>query len=382
MSLMLPSLNSSNLSLADVLPSCFASLSVSGCENRLDLPTVRSSIVILVDGMGFHNLKSAQAHARFLSQNLSEAQKLTTVFPSTTASALASLTTGTSPGTHGLTGYVVKDPQSGKIFNQLTGLGQIAHPDEWMRVDPLYSRATAGGVSATVASHPRFESTPLTQLIHAGADFVGGKSLQDRVAHTLKIVKKPGRHFVLLYISELDELAHKQGVGSAQWAGLLETLDQAVKELVTGAPSDCGIFLTADHGVLDVPATRHYLFGNDVSHMKHIEAVGGEPRCLQLFFTENSSTVERCDAVARWREDWSELAWVMTKGEVIKQGLYGNFTTENMKRLGDIFVLAKKNVVFYDERDLTLKGRAMVGQHGGVSESEMVIPAIRLGGYA
>jgi len=382
MSLMLPSLNSSNLSLADVLPSCFASLGISGCDNRLDLPTVRSSIVILVDGMGFHNLKSAQAHARFLSQKLSETQKLTTVFPSTTASALASLTTGTSPGTHGLTGYVVKDPQSGKIFNQLTGLGLIANPDEWMRADALYSQAIAGGVSASVVSHPRFEATPLTQLIHAGADYVSGKSLQDRVTRALDIVKHPGRHFVLLYISELDELAHKQGVGSAQWAGLLEILDQAVKELATEAPSDCGIFLTADHGVLDVSATRHYLFGNDVAHMKHIEAVGGEPRCLQLFFDKDSSEAEQRDCVESWREDWSELAWVMTRDEVIKQGLYGSVTIENTKRMGDIFILAKKDVAFYDERDLTLKGRAMVGQHGGVSEGEMLIPAIRLGGYA
>ena len=52
MSYMLPSLNSAQLSLADVLPSCLASLGVPGLTNSLELPSVNSAVIVLVDGFG------------------------------------------------------------------------------------------------------------------------------------------------------------------------------------------------------------------------------------------------------------------------------------------------------------------------------------------
>jgi hypothetical protein len=73
---------------------------------------------------------------------------------------------------------------------------------------------------------------------------------------------------------------------------------------------------------------------------------------------------------------------VLSKSEVIEAGLYGTVTPASEERLGDVFVLAKKDVAFYDERDQTLKGRSMIGQHGGLSPTEMSIPGIRLGAYA
>jgi hypothetical protein len=167
----------------------------------------------------------------------------------------------------------------------------------------------------------------------------------------------------VLYISELDELAHNKGVSSSEWATALESLDGALKHLSEQLPQDAGMFVTADHGVLDIPSSSHFLYGNDIEHMEYIAQVGGEPRCLQLYFAESATSEQRAKALEAWRSDWSELAWVLS-------------------RLGDVFVLAKKDVAFYDERDHTLKGRNMIGQHGGVSPIEMIIPGIRLGAYA
>ncbi|MEK7663223.1 MAG: alkaline phosphatase family protein, partial [Actinomycetota bacterium] len=76
------------------------------------------------------------------------------------------------------------------------------------------------------------------------------------------------------------------------------------------------------------------------------------------------------------------LAWVLTQEEVLAAGLYGDVDSDVVPRLGDVFVLAKKDVAFYDERDTSLKGRNMIGQHGGVSPTELAIPGIRLGAYS
>ena len=382
MSIMLPSLNSAQLSLADVLPSCLSSLGIQQLPNALELAPVRSAVVVLVDGLGAQNLSSASAHARFLSKNSSPETHLSTVFPSTTAAALASFTTGATPGQHGMTGYRVLDPESGEVLNLLTGLGALTRPSSWLRCDPLYALAEENGIMPTVVAHPRFADTPLTHIIHEGAVQLSAKTIDDRVQAVLSTLNQPGQHLIVLYISELDELAHNKGVSSAEWAAALESVDGAIKELSDRIPEGVGLFVTADHGVLDVKQSQHFLYGLDVDHMRHIAHVGGEPRCVQLYFSEHASQAERAQAVASWREDWSELAWVLTQEEVLAAGLYCDVDSDVLPRLGDVFVLAKKDVAFYDERDTSLKGRNMIGQHGGVSPTELAIPGIRLGAYS
>jgi len=382
MSIMLPSLNSAQLSLADVLPSCLASLGIEDQPNMLGFPPVSSAVVVLVDGLGAHNLTTAAAHARFLTKNSGHSGPLSTVFPSTTAAALASLTTGKSPGEHGMTGYQVRDPHTGHVVNLLTGLGSLSDPSEWIREEPLYSIATRHGIFAAVVAHPRFADTPLTRVIHAGAVQIGAKSLDDRVQAVLSVLEQPGQHLIVLYVSELDELAHNKGVSSPEWAAALESLDGAIKELNDQLPAGTGVFVTADHGILDVPSSKHYLYGADSEHMEFISEIGGEPRCLQLYFDEAATPQQRSESLSSWRKDWSELAWVLTREEVVEAGLYGTVHSQNIGRLGDLFVLAKKDVAFYDERDHTMKGRNMIGQHGGITSAEVAIPAIRLGAYA
>lgn len=350
--------------------------------NALELPLVRSAVVVLVDGLGAQNLSAASAHARFLGKNSSPETHLTTVFPSTTAAALASLTSGATPGQHGMTGYRVLNPESGEVLNLLTGLGALSDPSAWLRSDPLYALAAEHGITPTVVAHPRFADTPLTHIIHEGAVQLSAKTIDDRIQATLSTLNQPGQHLTVLYISELDELAHNKGVSSAEWAATLESVDGAIKELSDRIPEGVGIFVTADHGVLDVKQSQHFLYGLDADDMRLIAQVGGEPRCLQLYFSEQATESERAQIVTSWREDWSELAWVLSQEEVLAAGLYGEVDSEVLPRLGDVFVLAKKDVAFYDERDPSLKGRNMIGQHGGISLTELAIPGIRLGAYS
>ena len=78
--------------LADVFTSCGAAL--RGEDNPLGLAPVSKAAVLLVDGMGAQNLEARRGHARWLTEKW---RKRTLIgdsgFPSTTASALTSLTT-------------------------------------------------------------------------------------------------------------------------------------------------------------------------------------------------------------------------------------------------------------------------------------------------
>lgn len=382
MSLMLPSLNSGQSSLADVLPSCLAALGVPGFPQTLKLPAVRSAVVVLVDGLGAHNLAQASAHARFLSSISGKTHTIQTVFPSTTASALASLTTGERPGTHGMLGYRIKDPATGQLVNQLNGISLLTDAGSWLGASPVYSSAAQSGIHPAVVAHPRFADTPLTQLIHRGAKQHPARTLDDRVSAVQNIVTEPGSQLVVLYISELDECAHSKGVMSSDWAMLLESVDSALKTLVASLPDDVGVLITADHGVLDIPAHKHLLYGEDPRLVDGVANIGGEPRCLQIYFDPEASPETRSRVYAAWKEDMEGIAWVMTKEEVIAQGSLGVVSEDNATRIGDIWVLARKDVAFYDGRDKTLTGRSMIGQHGGMSPTELTVPLLRAGGFS
>lgn len=374
---MLPSHNSASLSLADVLPSCLASLGVAGVENSLGLSDVTNSVVVVVDGLGVYNITHAKAHARFLARATQCSPNITTVFPSTTASALASLTTGVQPGKHGMLGYKIKNPDSGHILNMLKDLSQVS-ADSWLGAKPLYKFAGENDISVSVVSHSRFASTPLTRVIHDGARMVDANSFDDRINAVTQTLNRPGKQLVVLYFSELDELAHAHGVSSHKWSEKLEDLDRAIETLVSRLDSETGLLLTADHGIVDVPPHNHVLFGQQHELLAGIEAIGGEPRCLQLYL---DSSVSRSVVVERWLKAYGEIAWVLDQATAIDAGLLSEITESHAHRVGDVLVLARENVAFYDIRDSSMAGRNMIGQHGGISAEEMMIPCAVFAGY-
>jgi predicted AlkP superfamily pyrophosphatase or phosphodiesterase len=375
---MLPSLDSGAPSLAAVLPSSLASLGLD-FPNLLKLSPARSCVVVMVDGLGASNLASAAGHARFLATASSVSSTASSVFPSTTAAALATLTTGRSPGEHGMVGYRVREPETGRLLNQLKELDQLQSPAEWLCAQPLYLRAAELGVRSAVVQHPRFGNTVFTTTVHRGATHVGAASLDERVDAALELARAATPQLVVLYISELDEVAHQRGVGSLPWTTTLEAIDGALQRLARGLPATAGMLVTADHGVIDVPATRHYLFGDDATLLDGVAAIGGEPRGLQLYLVDGRDPAAVADL---WREAYRELAWVCTRDEAVDAGLFGPVSDRVRPRVGDVLVIARKTVAFYDSRDARMSGRTMVGQHGALSAEELGIPLIRLGCFA
>jgi hypothetical protein len=109
--------------------------------------------------------------------------------------------------------------------------------------------------------------------------------------------------------------------------------------------------------------------------MMGVTAVGGEPRCLQLYLDDG---VDAQLVAGRWSEDLGDVAYVATRSEMIALGWFGPVGSRNLQRIGDILVLARKDVVFFDARDQTNKARNMVGHHGGISPAEMKIPLLQL----
>ena len=120
-------------SLTGVVPQMSAAL-----EGRSDwFAPATSAVVLVLDGVGSHNLSARAGHARFLAQSGTKRDVARSVFPSTTASALTSLLTGALPGEHGIVGYRARVPGTDDVLNQLRGWDTDGLPLEWQRSVPL-----------------------------------------------------------------------------------------------------------------------------------------------------------------------------------------------------------------------------------------------------
>ena len=378
---MLPGPNRDRMSLADVLPSCLAAL--AGGENRLRLPRVTRALVILVDGLGSANLKARAGHARTLSAALKPSAVIDSGFPTTTAAALASLATGTAPGQHGLVGYSVLDAANDRVVNQLSGWDDKLDPFTWQRIPTVFQRARDEGFGAVAIGPDRYHDSGFTHAVLRGADYLAAASVADRFAVATEWMRSPGEPAIgYLYVPELDSAAHARGWESPDWTTRLEAVDEEVRRLVgVLCPAD-GVLLTADHGVVDVPHRAQVIFDEDPELVDGVRFVAGEPRCLQLHFEPDLSSEARAALVARWRESESDRSWVATRAEAIEAGWFGEVAPEVAPRIGDLLIAARKNIAYYDSSPASAQSRAMIGQHGSWSPTEVQVPLLRFGAFA
>jgi len=362
--------------LADVLTSSLASL--QGSPNPLGLPQAARAVVVLADGLGVSSLRARAGHARFLTANLAKTDVVDGVFPATTAAGIASLTTGVAPGSHGLVGYKVLDADNDRVVNQLTGWDAQMQPHSWQNQPTVFEQASALGIPSFAVGPKRFADSGFSQAVLRGAGYVPAETIAARFEAARTLFDTEPRALIYLYVPELDINAHAHGWESDRWLAQLESLDAESAKFAAGLRSDEGMLLTADHGVVDVPAAKQVLFDTVPALVAGVRHIGGDPRCLQLYTDSGVDADELADA---WRSVEGERAWIFTRAEAVQAGLFGPVRAEALPRIGDVIVAARKLIAYYDSREPNQSARNMVGQHGSLTDEELRVPVIRLGVY-
>lgn len=376
---MLPAPTDSARQLSSVLPSAIASL--TGHAGALGLGPARSAVVVLVDGLGAANLGASRGHARTLAAAFGKRDVIRTTFPSTTAAAITSFATGTAPGQHGIVGYRTLVPGTDTLQNQLNGWDHGGLPDGWQRRTPLFEAARDAGLSPVTVGAPRYADSGFTRAALAGAGYRAAASIDERFEIAHDLATGTDGSLIYLYIPELDQISHAHGWESGRWTDALEQVDAAVATFTKRMPRDTGLLVTADHGVLDVPAHRHVFIDADPGLVDGVRHVAGEPRALGLYFEPGLGEVERTALVERWRAAEGSRAWVLTRAEAIDAGLFGEVDEEVRPRIADLIVAARAGIAYYDRRSADRKAERMVGQHGSMTDEESRVPFIGFGAY-
>ncbi len=318
-------------------------------------------ILFLIDGFGADVLETFGSAMPTIAR-LNRHGKVRTAFPSTTATSLATLTTGTLPGVHGMLGYTVQVPRSGgRILNALKWDERV-DPTNWQPVPTLFERAMKEGIQVSHVAAKRYENSGFTRAVFRGAQYRGANVVPDLIEETkAALVKTPS--FVYLYMNDLDVAGHSDGVGSDKWLAALTMIDQMLASLMKEMPQGTRIWLTSDHGMINVG--KKIVIGKDNPLLENIATIGGEPRARHLYLKPDCDSVaSRIEVAGVWKEFLGEKVDVLTREEAISSNLFGEVVSPDAcDRMGEIIAIAKEDVVLLDPTRVEKEG-SMIGHHG------------------
>lgn len=362
------------------------------------LEGVERVVLVVVDGLGWDQMRAhVEAEPDLGLATMVQhghAAPITSVSPSTTAAALATLSTGVAPLAHGILGYRMFMPSLGVTVNSIqmrpvTG-GRHLHE---LGVDPalllppptVFERLAEAGVPARVLTRKAFTDSPLTRLVYRGTTPEGFVGLGDAFALARKRLAdaRGGKLFLRVYWDHVDDAAHAYGPEAPEHAAEVAQLGFALERELLARVRDPGALLlvTADHGHVHVGVENTVPLNEHPGLLQELAMPPtGEGRFAFLHVRDG-----RREAARRYAETHlADHCVVADMEKLVASGLFGppeHAHPEACARLGDLALLAKGTKRFVYDLTTSRGPPTLVGHHGGLMAGEMRVPllAMRLG---
>ncbi|MGE0877614.1 MAG: alkaline phosphatase family protein [Acidimicrobiia bacterium] len=332
------------------------------------LRDARQVLLVVVDGLGWEQLRARAARLPVLASL--DGSFVHTVAPSTTATALTSITTGLTPGEHGVVGYrmMVTDERADRqVLNVLrwsTGRGDARRAVPPIDVQPI---APFLGMRPPVITKGEFAGSGFS-----GAHLDGARLHGWRMASTLLVearrLLEAGEPFVYAYYDGVDKVAHEYGLGE-HYDAELAAADRLIGDLIAVLPSGAALLVTADHGQVEVGKQGNRPI--DPGVLEHCAQLSGEGRFRWLHARRNRLD----DLVTAATEAHGDEAWVVTVDQMVDDNWFGPRVEDAARgRLGDVALVAREPVSFDDPAD---SGPfELIGRHGSLTSAEMRVPLL------
>ncbi|MDD2654937.1 MAG: alkaline phosphatase family protein [Candidatus Omnitrophica bacterium] len=337
--------------------------------NIKDLTDSKNLVLIVIDGLGYDYLTTT-GKGTFLQNNIK--QKITSVFPTTTASAITAFRTGLPTQQTGYTGW----------FVYLKELGVVS------KILPFSARFGGESFSKNKVSKSKFFPEPfynklkvktynITHENIAKADLrnraYSYKNMAGFFNQIKKVIKIKGRKYISAYWPEFDSIAHSKGLKTSLLKKHLKHIDKKVELLVKSLKgTKTTLLITADHGLMEC---HNHLNINNYPDIYD---------CLALPFSGDERSVYCYLKYGRAKE-FERLVKTKLKNKcdiyksefLVKQNLFGLYKPDKkfLDRIGDYTLIAKKG---YNIRDFLVheKTEFNKGSHSGLSSEELYVPLI------
>ncbi len=319
-------------------------------------------VLFVLDGLGWDQLHD---HAELAPTMMSmHGRSIHTVAPTTTATALSSITTGLTPGEHGLVGY--RMALGGDVINVLrwaVGDQQVrrSHPPRDVQTfEPFL------GQHVPVVAQGELQNSAFSEAHLRGCDPVGWRA-PSSIAVEAAAQVEAGERFVYCYYNGIDKIAHERGFGPFYDAEL-RFADALVADLMAAVPAGTAVLITADHGQVDVGAR---IIDPSPELLGRVTMQSGEGR----FRWWHCRPSDVAGLAAAAHDAYHDVAWVVTKEQMLDEAWFGPTVAPPIqRRLGDVALCAREAVSFHEAAD---SGPfELVCRHGSLTSAEVNVPLL------
>jgi hypothetical protein len=357
------------------------------------IPAARRVVLVVLDAVGYRTLCSMLDQGDPVLRRLVDAGRflpLTTVFPSTTISALTTLWTGVTPLEHGLLGTRLLLSPEGVLASMLH-LSPLVHserdelldwglkPEEFVPVPGVGTQLSRQGIATTSHTYGYFLGSGLSRIFLRGVDQVTGfVAFSDAWINLRQDLARPGdeRSFLSVYWGGFDAVGHRYGPegehARVELRYLFRTLwEDCLAPLPASARQGTVMLLVADHGQLPTPRKRAVWLPTHPALMETLLfQPAGEARAAYLYPRSGQADVLR-DYVT---EHLADRFVLLETERALAAGLFGpgEASPRFRSRLGDFLLLAR------DDARLVVEEGAldMAGHHGSLTPREMLVPLL------
>lgn len=350
-------------SLAEIVPALLAPRSARRVPEALAGMDASGPVVLLVlDGLGW--LQLAADPARMPTLAAMSGGQATSVAPTTTATALTSITTGLTPNEHGILGYrMLMDDTVMNVLRWGDDSGDLRRRFPPTQVQPC---PPFQGRRVPVLSKAELQGTGFTSAHLDGVD-PHGWFTPSGIAVSAGTLVREGAPFVYAYYDGIDKVAHAHGLGE-RYRAEQTWADRLVADILAALPSGATLVVTADHGQVHV-GDALCDFPAEVLADTAVMSGEGRFRWLHARRGRAGALLEAC------REAVGSLAWVASAEQVIEERWFGPAPSAVVRRrYGDVAVAAREAVSFVDPAEAG--GFDLVCRHGSLTREEMLVPLL------
>lgn len=348
--------------VADIVPAILApGRDAAAGPLPAEVLEARAVVVLVLDGLGAEQLAARPTVAPTL--NEMHASTITTVAPTTTASALTSIATGVPVGEHGIVGYRIRTGDGNlNVLRWRTPLGDALdrHPPE--RMQPV---ASFEGQRPPALQKAEYRKSGFSRAYLGDARRFGYKMLSSLAVEVRRLLAA-GESFVYAYYEGLDVVAHEHAFGE-HYDAELRACDRVMADLLTVLPRGTAVVATSDHGLVDC---SDGLVRIDRSVLDCAAAESGEAR-FRWLHARGGRAGDLHEAAV---DAHSGQAWVRTVAEIVDSGWLGPVVTDAARsRLGDVALVARDAWAFSHPDD---GAPSIIGRHGSLTSAEMLVPLL------
>ncbi len=322
-------------------------------------------VLLVLDGLGWDQLQERRHLAPTLASLAGRA--ISSVVPSTTATALTSITTGLAPGEHGVVGY--RMAVEGEVLNVLRWSTSTGDAREKFPPERLQDVVPFAGLRPPIVTKAEFATSGFSGA-HLHQVRFRGYRLPSTMLVELRHLLADREPFIYAYYDGIDKVSHEYGFGEHYDAELV-AVDRLVAEIIGLLPPGAAVLITADHGHVetagDVTAPASAVLAETAMQ-------SGEGR-FRWFHARPGRTPALLEALTTHH---GHQAWIRTRDEAIGEGWYGPKVTDVARaRMGDVMVAPWGTLAFLDPADSG--PYTLVGRHGSVTAAEMLVPLLSAG---